>query len=102
NVRELQNVLERAAILSLTGRLALDLPAGARRTRPPDAPVTPTLVQTEAQRRQSECDNLVAALRLAKGRISGPAGAAAVLGVKPTTLASRLRKLGIDPAEYRQ
>src|SRR5690606_17449510 len=102
NVRELQNVLERAAILARGGRIALDLPAAplwsAKAGRASEGP---RLVQTEEQRRQADKENIVAALRLSKGKISGADGAAALLGVKPTTLASRIRKLGLDPADYR-
>src|SRR5690606_14156582 len=101
NVRELQNVLERAAILARGGRLVLDLPVGPARSKSSRGPETPRLVQTEAQRRQAERENIVAALRLANGKVSGPDGAAALLDVKPTTLASRIRRLEIDPREYR-
>src|SRR5690606_31271713 len=101
NVRELQNVLERAAILARGGRLVLDLPVGPARGKPARGPAPPRLVQTEEQRRQTERENVIAALRLANGKISGPDGAAALLGVKPTTLASRIRKLKVDPREYR-
>jgi PAS domain S-box-containing protein len=102
NVRELQNVLERAAILSRGGRLVLDLPMAATRAEAARDPESPRLIRTEGQLRQDERDNIEAALRLARGRISGPEGAAALIGVKPTTLASRIRKLGLDAASYRQ
>jgi DNA-binding NtrC family response regulator len=98
NVRELQNLLERAVILSRDGTLFLDpawLPSRsdpARRTLP--ASVGPDVVpDTEWRRRERQ--NLEAALEHAGGRIYGRNGAAELLGVKPTTLQSRLRALGI-------
>lgn len=51
---------------------------------------------------ETEKDVLVRVLQQTKGRVSGPDGAAKVLGLKPTTLNSRLKKLGISPADYRK
>ncbi len=103
NIRELQNVIERAIIVSTAGRLLLDLPrpdrdaAGARvepttNADPPDAPYT------EEERLRRDRANLIAALRLAKGKISGAGGAAELLGIRSTTLASRMKSLGIRGA----
>lgn len=67
---------------------------------PPDAadPQTrPALVVTRSELRLFEKQNIEAALSQAGGRIFGPRGAAALLGVKPTTLASRIKALGITP-----
>jgi transcriptional regulator with GAF, ATPase, and Fis domain len=52
-------------------------------------------VLTEVQMRQLEVDNLRAALKAADGRLFGKNGAAALLGIKPTTLASRLKRLNL-------
>jgi transcriptional regulator with GAF, ATPase, and Fis domain len=49
--------------------------------------------------RQRERDNLVAVLNKVNWQVFGPDGAAALLGVKPTTLASRIRKMGITKAD---
>ena len=49
--------------------------------------------------RKRERANLQAALRQADGRVYGPGGAAELLGVRPTTLASRLKTLGLTPAK---
>ena len=102
NIRELQNVLERALILSRDGRLDFDLPqarptpAAARRDGAPgEAP------RTETGRRAAEKADIEKALSLAGGRVSGPGGAAVLLGVKPTTLASRIKAHGIRPWEFR-
>ena len=52
-------------------------------------------VMTEEQVRQLERQNIVRALNVAGGRVSGPGGAAAMLGVRPSTLSSRIKKMGI-------
>ncbi|WP_457106607.1 sigma 54-interacting transcriptional regulator [Methylobacterium sp. P5_C11] len=101
NVRELENVIERAVILSARGRLRLDLPAGegaghAAAAAPAAAPEGRPA--TEAERRARDRAEIVAALALAGGRISGPGGAAALLGLRPTTLASRIKAHGIPRA----
>ncbi len=98
NVRELQNVAERAVIVSHGGKLTLDLPETAQHPHPPAPPVPPpaAAVIPEHEWRQRERANILAALRQANSRISGPSGAAALLGIKPSTLASRIRALGID------
>ena len=64
NIRELQNVIERAIIVSKGNRL-----------------------------------NILTALRLSNGKISGANGAAELLGIKPTTLASRMKSLGVEKPE---
>jgi transcriptional regulator with GAF, ATPase, and Fis domain len=98
NIRELQNVIERAAIVSQGGPLRLaDLlpgPAAARSNLPAAAPA----VLDEALMKNRMRENIETALRECGGRIYGPGGAAARLGVKPTTLASRLKTLGIRKA----
>ncbi|MBP7062890.1 sigma 54-interacting transcriptional regulator [Ferrovibrio sp.] len=100
NVRELENVIERGTILARQGRLRLDLPD----TTPPDArpaaaPIAEQVptgeVLTESDRRARDRRNILAALEASNGRIFGPGGAAERLDVKPTTLASRLKALGI-------
>jgi PAS domain S-box-containing protein len=99
NIRELKNVIERAVILS-TGkvlRLDLSMPGIDFSALPP----APTLaasndVLTEADLRELQRDNLIKALQQADWRVSGAGGAAELLGVKPTTLADRIRSLGIE------
>lgn len=99
NVRELQHVIERAAIVSTGRHLVLDLPAPAGAAVPPapgGALVAPAdRVLTESEFRALERENIRAALRRTGGKISGPAGAAELLGIKPTTLASRIKTLGV-------
>lgn len=96
NVRELENMIERAAILARDGRLRIELPDSAHRPATvavEDTSAPPLL--TDADRKDRDRANITAALQSCGGRIFGPNGAAALLGVKPTTLASRIRVLGI-------
>ncbi|MCB9686788.1 MAG: sigma-54-dependent Fis family transcriptional regulator [Alphaproteobacteria bacterium] len=95
NVRELAAVVERAAILGDGERLdvarALGTPSPSGRTPLPAPPRRATEESTELEQ----------VLRRSHGRIEGPFGAAAALGVNPATLRSRLRRLGIDWTRYR-
>ncbi|MGB3122810.1 MAG: sigma 54-interacting transcriptional regulator, partial [Pseudomonas sp.] len=99
NVRELKNVIERAVILSSGDRLRLDLampeiPAGRERTAnvvEPDRDF-----QTETERREHERENLLRVLEASGWKISGPGGAAERLGVKPSTLAYRIKVFAIE------
>jgi len=100
NARELQNVMERAAILSRNGRLALNLPgqeasrsAVNRCCEPEHDRATAGRVLTAAEMTALEIENLRTALKASGGRVSGTAGAAELLGMNPQTLYSRLRKL---------
>jgi PAS domain S-box-containing protein len=101
NVRELKNVIERAVILSRGEVLRLDLSLSeAARSDVPVAPppavsASPTVL-TDAQMREQQRLNVLAALQAANWRISGPGGAAGILGLKPTTLADRMRALGLE------
>ncbi|EPX64285.1 transcriptional regulatory protein [Cystobacter fuscus DSM 2262] len=93
NIRELQNVIERALITSRGKELNIDLPASGAQVHP--EPAEPRKILTEAQIREFERDNLRAALEACGGKQFGKGGAAELLGIKPTTLASRLKKLGM-------
>jgi transcriptional regulator with GAF, ATPase, and Fis domain len=99
NVRELQHVIERAVLLSRGGVLRLDgLAEPEEPTRAKSYESTPVALQAvipEIEWRRRERENVRTALQLAKGRIYGPDGAADLLGVKPTTLMSRLNALGL-------
>ena len=55
-----------------------------------------TRLTTREELKRQERDNIVQALRLRKGKVFGPHGAAVLLGMKPTTLASRIKALGIE------
>jgi transcriptional regulator with GAF, ATPase, and Fis domain len=101
NVRELQHVIERAVILGERGRVQLGLalppnrgPSDARELRTP-APPPPAAVVTAEEMRRRERENILAALGQAQGKLYGRGGAAALLAMKATTLASRMKALGI-------
>ena len=95
NVRELENFIERAVILSRGTELQLPLSELKQRTKLPA--VTPMLESSGALAtlEHAEREHIVRALGETKWVIGGPAGAAARLGMKRTTLQSRMRKLGI-------
>ena len=99
NIRELQNVIERAIIISKGNRMQFDLPT--------DISATPTLQTTmtdkkttqlpyvETERIVRDRENIMLALKISNNKVSGVNGAAEMLGIKPTTLASRIKNMGI-------
>ena len=96
NVRELQNTVERAVILAQGGPLQFDPPASSRQPAA-SAPQIPdaTAVLTRADLKQRERESIATALAQTGGKIFGNNGAAALLGMKPTTLLSRIKTLGL-------
>jgi formate hydrogenlyase transcriptional activator len=113
NIRELQNVIERAIIVSANSILRLDrdlMPVAAaakgmevpgadvpeNRQRPPKSP-KPLLTLDEAER-----GHILTALEHAGGVVDGPKGAARILGIHPNTLRHRMDKLGITRSRHRQ
>ena len=107
NIRELQHVIERAVLLSpgetlrLDGSMTQRLGPARPTTRGSPREVAPDVIP-DAEWRRREQANLRHALKLADGRIYGPNGAAELLGVKPTTLISRLRAIGLRDASPRR
>ena len=96
NVRELANVLERAAILSVSreiGANAIEIPGSPAVSGETAA----SLVSAEVPVTMADAarNHIARALELSGGRIYGPKGAAARLGLKPSTLQSRMKKLGM-------
>src|SRR5215467_14224533 len=92
NVRELENFIERAVILS---------PGAVLRAPLAELELAPEPVNaTSANLQDAERDHILRVLREAKGMISGPDGAAKRLGLKRTTLNSKLKKLGIKRSDY--
>ncbi|PYV62173.1 MAG: Fis family transcriptional regulator, partial [Acidobacteria bacterium] len=88
NIRELENFIERSVIL--THSSALQVPIGELGSNGEATPVQGT-------REAADRDEILRILKDTKGRVAGPQGAAARLGIKRTTLISRMKKLGIDP-----
>ena len=99
-MRELQNVIERAVITARDGRLDLDraLPesASAPVAMPLPGEAIPARVRTAKELEELERDNLIAALEACDWKVAGENGAAQLLGMKPTTLSSRMKALGIE------
>jgi transcriptional regulator with GAF, ATPase, and Fis domain len=98
NVRELQNAVERAVILSKGRLLEFDLFRGTSSATFPPGGGDRSPIVTYAEMKHRERANIVAALEQAGGKIFGRDGAAALLGMKPTTLASRIPSLGLKRA----
>ncbi len=97
NVRELQNTVERAIILWREGPLTFDLPASPARQnteQQPKSAVDAALFTRDELKRQ-ERETIINALKQTNGKVSGPGGAAELLAMKPSTLASRISSLGI-------
>jgi PAS domain S-box-containing protein len=99
NVRELENVIERAVITAQAGRMNLAgaLPAAAGCADLPSiaSEQSPAPIRTVQEMEQLERENLSRALDATNWKIAGPSGAAALLGMKPSTLTSRLKALGL-------
>ena len=104
NIRELENVIERAVILS--NGATLQVPASAFQGGPPiprpaaAAAAGASAAPAESAYREGEREMILKALRETKGIIAGPDGAAARLGLKRTTLHSKMRKLGIERPSF--
>jgi transcriptional regulator with GAF, ATPase, and Fis domain len=101
NIRQLRNVLERATIFSRDGWITRPLVAGMAEAAETHTPVAGGTAEPSGERLPTyvewERDFLRRALQRCQGRIYGAGGAAAALDLKPTTLQSRLKKLGIRP-----
>jgi DNA-binding NtrC family response regulator len=100
NIRELHNVIERAVILAQGGPIAFDVPMNGASIELPALKQTSNEREeaeflTEAQIRRRDCENIFAVLQKAGWKIKGNDGAARLLGVKPTTLISRIKRLGL-------
>jgi transcriptional regulator with GAF, ATPase, and Fis domain len=92
NIRELQNVLERACVLARGPEVELAAPL--RPTSPAGgASSVAAPIPTLAEHERSQIRRALAA---AKGRLHGPQGAAVLLGINPSTLRSRMQKLGLS------
>lgn len=101
NVRELQNVIERAVIVSKGSRLRLDFEVSLDRQSSPQKTLdsqAQAKILTDEEMRNLERKNIEAALTACAGKVYGPLGAARLLGLPPTTLNARIKKMGIKKA----
>jgi transcriptional regulator with GAF, ATPase, and Fis domain len=88
NIRELMNIIERTVLLASSGRLEIDLPLNTLKDVQHPFADAPTLEELEKRYIQY-------ILKKAGGKISGPGGAIEILGLKRSTLYSRMKKLGM-------
>ena len=100
NIRELKNVIERAVILSSGESIRIDLALPNITSTPVSVSLDNGLtdrfeILTEEQIRQMEKNNIMRALQQCGGKVSGPTGAAQLLGLKPSTLSYRMSIFGI-------
>ncbi len=96
NIRELQHALERACIVASDGRLQFHFADDAhpRKTTTVES-TTSDRIMTDQEIRDLEVNNIQAALKACGGKVYGPNGAANLLGLKPTTLTSRIKSLRV-------
>jgi formate hydrogenlyase transcriptional activator len=97
NIRELQNVIERAVVLCDGDTLSVDERWLRQESSPASGPVVPLVTTLEDRERQM----IEAALAQSRGRISGPTGAAAKLGIPRQTLERKILSLGIDKNQFK-
>jgi DNA-binding NtrC family response regulator len=100
NIRELRNVIERAVIFARGGALEFDIPRNGSSVDvtsfvPLDDDQAEPEYLTESEMRHRERENLFAVLQRTGWKIKGADGAAELLGVKPTTLISRMERMGL-------
>lgn len=98
NIRELQNVIERSVIVCDTGNLSVDESWVGRGARPNGSATQPLSEQLAAQ----EKELIEAALAESQGRVSGPSGAAAKLGIPQSTLDSKIKSFKINKHRFRR
>jgi transcriptional regulator with GAF, ATPase, and Fis domain len=101
NIRELQNVIERAVIISESSELSVDLRwlSASRSKVPSDAPPQPSSKGNPIV--DHERSLIESTLEEAMGRVSGPFGAATKLGMPPSTLESKIKVLKIDKSRFK-
>jgi formate hydrogenlyase transcriptional activator len=93
NIRELRNIIERGVIVTTGPALKVVLPQG---------PASPSVRTAPTNLQELERQHILEVLRQSRWRVRGAAGAAEMLGLKPTTLEARMAKLGISRTSARQ
>ena len=95
NVRELKNVVERAVITVRDGTVSFEVPAQEAKQGSDRSDEPAVRVHTHDELRRVERANILSALAKTRWKVYGRGGAAELLGVKPGTLAARMKKLGL-------
>ncbi|MCA9470888.1 MAG: sigma 54-interacting transcriptional regulator [Nitrospirales bacterium] len=98
NVRELQNIIERALITSRSGELYFELPIKSKRRGSTQGYPRPETVEilSEKELQRLIRRNTLTALKQTRWKVYGSGGAAELLGIKPTTLVARMKKMQLD------
>jgi formate hydrogenlyase transcriptional activator len=97
NIRELQNIIERSVVIHDRGNLAVKRSWLCRQLFPSEPPALASFAGSA----MADRDTIGAALARARGRVSGPSGAAAMLGLPPSTLESRIRAMNINKYQFK-
>jgi PAS domain S-box-containing protein len=101
NIRELQNVIERSVILTSGSVFSIDEMWLSKKSASPALAAKSSPQQVAKGRPGSEREIIEAALAATRGRVSGPSGAAAKLGIRPSTLEARIKTLRIDKLQFK-
>ena len=101
NIRELQNIIERSVILSSGGEFSVDESWLSKETLPPAFRIEASVESKSAVEPRSEREIIEAVLVESRGRVWGSSGAAAKLGIPPSTLDHRIKALGINKKQFR-
>jgi DNA-binding NtrC family response regulator len=97
NIRELQNVIERSVVVYEKGNLAVKKSWLSGECFQPEPAIQPLFKRSVREDREI----IGAALAETRGRVSGPSGAAAKLGVPPSTLESKIKSMNIDKYRFK-
>jgi DNA-binding NtrC family response regulator len=101
NIRELQNVIERSVILSSGDVFSVDELWLSKKSVSPAPSVQASSLAKGRVEPRSEREIIEAALAATRGRVSGPSGAAAKLGILPSTLEARIKALKINKLQFK-
>ena len=101
NIRELQNIIERSVILSSGEVFSVDESWLSKETFSPAPRVEASPLFKRGDERRTEREIIEAVLAETRGRVSGPSGAAAKLGIPPSTLDHRIKALRIDKTKFK-
>jgi len=101
NIRELQNVIERQVIIAQNQHVTFDGLPQTLNDLSVETPQSTLKVMTESERKLYEKQSIEQALRISKGKVSGKNGAAKLMDIKATTLASRIKKHQINTSFFK-